>query len=431
MIFVYNFLHLTLLPLIPALLLFQTFGRRRGLKRTLQRLGLAGLPGKQPADSTARLWFHCLSVGELTSALPLIQAVREQMPDSHITLTVSTRSGMDIAGTRAADLVDSLLYSPFDLLPTVHRFLSAIRPDIFVLVETDFWPNWIHGLNRGNVPMMLVNGRISAKSYRNYTRFRRLFTPMFSTFSTLAMQTAADAGQMRGLGVSPARIRILGNLKYARSPVSRPGRNNGGRKRLGLPLHGPVWVCGSTHAGEEEILLDAYLGLKKTHPDLVILIAPRDPARGGEIAARAARKGLGSETALRSADQAEQTQVLILDTLGELADCYGLAHVAFIGGSLVPCGGHNPLEAAAFGVPVLFGPHMEDFQEIARDLTACGGAATVRSLPELKNRLETILRDRAVHGRMSAAATGHCRTRGDIIEKHLDCIAALLGDRQN
>ena len=431
MLFVYNFLQITLL-LCTFPLLILVAGRRKYRERFWQRLGhglrpraaaVAQLPG------TSRIWLHCLSVGEVTSALPLVRGLRRQMPSAQIIVSVTTSSGLQVAKKQMSPWADLVVAAPLDLRPVVEWFVRILKPDLFVLVETDFWPNWLHCLQKHDIPALLVNGRISPLSFARYQRFRFFFTPLFSAFTLLAMQTENDAAQMRALGVPADRLLALGNLKYA--PAATGERKNAAqpdREALSLPANSTVWVCGSTHPGEEELLLPAFASLLAEDLGLVLLLAPRDPQRAPEIA-RLARE-LGLKTRRRSCPDDPPAPILLLDTLGELAACYRLARVAFIGGSLVPYGGHNPLEAVIHGVPVLFGPHMEDFQEIARDLLQCGGAEVVCSSVEIAGTVRRILRDASVHAAMRTAAGALAALRAGVIERHLAAMARLLDQRR-
>ncbi|MFZ5798490.1 MAG: 3-deoxy-D-manno-octulosonic acid transferase, partial [Thermodesulfobacteriota bacterium] len=238
--------------------------------------------------------------------------------------------------------------------------------------------------------------------------------------------TEHDADQMRALKVPRDRLLILGNLKYAPADVSEEQTIPPiSQKDLRIPVESTVWVCGSTHPGEEDILLQAFAALTPNHPGLFLLLAPRDPNRAEEVARLAQRMGLRTMRRTRSDDP--PARILILDTLGELAACYRFARLAFVGGSLVPCGGHNPLEAVRLGVPVLFGPHMEDFREIARDLIQGGGAREVRGREDLVAAVRLILENREIRLAMRNAANALAHRQAGVIDRHLAAVAGLLG----
>ena len=412
------------LPVLPLVA-----GRTKYRHRLLPRLGF-GLARRlaAPAATGPTLWVHALSVGEVTSALPLVRGLRQAKPQARIVFSVTTASGDQVARTLMEPLGATVIAAPLDLGPVVHHFLRVIRPDLFLLVETDFWPVWLYTLQRAGVPLLLVNGRVSARSHARYQRFRFFFRPMFRTFSLLAMQTGADAARMVELGVDAARVVTLGNLKFDTAPpLADPAGDtsrDAARAAWGFAPEAPLWICGSTHPGEEEVIFDVYLRLREQIPSLQLLVAPRRIERRDEILAAARAQGLDFRT--RTGDGTRQGPLLLLDTIGELASCYPLAEVVFIGGSLVAAGGHNPLESAAVGVPVLFGPHMEDFTEIAAALTTCGGATQVDSAGALAAALTRILFDPMLRTAMAEAAAACVRANSGVVERHLQAVTRLL-----
>ena len=377
------------------------------------------LPHNQP-----RIWLHALSVGEVSSAVPLARAIRRRFPDAFFLVTAATESGEEFARNTLADTVNLILPSPVDWLPSVRRFLRRLRPDLFILVETDFWPGLLFSLRRQNVPALLVNGRISVRSFSRYQRFPGLFLPMFACFSFLAMQTETDHGKMLALGIPAARLPVLGNLKYA---AEKPAMGGQAVAAL-IPPGCRLWVCGSTHPGEEEIIFAAYRQIRARFPDIFLLLAPRRPERGEDLLTLAAGHGL--RAGLRSANRQADADLLILDGIGELAACYFFADAAFIGGSLVAEGGHNPLEAAWAGIPILYGRHMEDFAEIAADLVAAGAARQVTDVATLVTALQEIFAnpaDPTLARQMGAAALALVQTRRQgVLDGHIEAIAALL-----
>ena len=424
MILVYNFLltffALLLLPLIGLFVIVRA--KYRG--RTLERLGFktSGLK-KTLAVTTGTgpvIWIHALSVGEVTSALPLVKAIRDDMSSTVIVFTVATRSGRQVAESLIAPHADLILYSPFDLWIAVKQYITAISPDLFILVETDFWPNWLWQLKAQEIPAMLVNGRISEKSFASYNRFLFFFRPMFSCFALLSMQTTWDADKMINLGIDPEKVITFGNLKYDMATINETGKGID-RATLAIDEDLTIWVCGSTHPGEEDFLFSAFTKLAEDNT-LFLILAPRDISRGSELVSLAGQFDLEART---RTSRATGGNVLILDTIGELASCYGIARLAFVGGSLVAQGGHNPIEPAAYGVPVLFGSHMEDFTEIAHDLVACGGAETVTA-ESLATIASGILKSDDVHTAMAEAAGTLVEQHRGGVANHLQAIHRLL-----
>ncbi len=431
MIFLYTFFTTILLLLLTPILLPLVAWKKKYRLRTLRRLGV-GLNHRLQVPDTGRqqpvIWLHALSVGEVTSALPLVQGLRRHLPAATLLFSASTTSGMQVAEELVSPHVDLVFDGPLDVYWTIRSAIRLLQPGLFILVETDFWPGWLSQLHRGKVPLLLVNGRISDRSLQRYRKFGFFFRPMFRCFDLLAMQTRRDAERLAGLGVPGQRIMTLGNLKYdtCLPAESDPGRVLD-RHTLHLPTSGPLWVCGSTHPGEEECILTVFSGLRNQVPDLRLLIAPRDIDRSGALVSLARRQGLAATT--RSSRHEEDASVVILDTIGELNACYPLATVAFIGGSLVPEGGHNPIEPAAFGIPVLFGPYMEDFAEIAADLVACGGGRTVTSQDSMADMLATLLADQERRRSMGRAALALVKKNRGVVQRHLAVIDDLLQQR--
>lgn len=377
MLLIYNLLQvLSLLLCLPVLaLVVLLVPKYRGQTWRRFGFGLAALVKGLPAGRP-RIWVHGLSLGEVTSARALVRGLRETYPEALLIFSTTTTSGRRQAEAVIASDVDLLIAFPLDFYWSVNRFVELLAPDLFVMVETDLWPNFLAALKRRQVAAVLVNGRISAESLARYRRFPAFFAGLFNSFAYLAMQTGEEAANLAALGVAPEKLVTLGNLKYdARFEKSRAG---GEAERFAglLPLLSgrTVWVAGSTHPGEEEVVLQTYSELRAQFPELYLILAPRNPGRVGEVGRLAA--GLGLRAVLRSQAGADGGDLLLLDTMGELAGLYSLGSLAFVGGSLVPERGHNPLEPVLFGQPVMFGPHMEDFAEIADELLAVGAAGT-------------------------------------------------------
>jgi 3-deoxy-D-manno-octulosonic-acid transferase len=318
-------------------------------------------------------------------------------------------------------VVDQVIDGPIDLLPVVNHFIRTIAPDVYILVETDFWPNLLNALKRRGIPALLVNGRISATSMRRYQRGKTFFLPMFQCFSALAMQTGADRDKMHDLGLKKHLLPVLGNLKFATSLQPQTNETQFG---ISLPRGRSLLVAGSTHAGEERLLFDGYQQLRSSYPELYLVIVPRDPLRALEIAAMARERGL--TPILRSSATPAEGELTIVDTIGELLALYSVASLAFVGGSLVSKGGHNPLEPAGQGVPVLFGPHMEDFSEIAALLVDGGAARVVNDKDDLYQAVATLLADKDMRVSMGEKARQVVMAHGNVIDNHLHLIRTLL-----
>lgn len=429
MLLIYNLLQIILgILLLPILLVFVLLTPKYR-RSTWLRLGF-GLPSliRNLAADRPRIWIHALSVGEVSSSQALVRKLKEEYPDGILIFSASTSSGRKYAASVLVESVDLLVPFPLDLLWSVERFIRVLQPDLFVLVETDLWPNFLASLERNGVPALLVNGRISEESFQKYLRFKSFFGSLFSSFKFIAMQTIADAGKMKRLGVPAKRLLSIGNLKYGVLDESdKPGQ--GGQAPGIASLTGKrLWVAGSTHSGEEEIILKVYQQLQLVFDDLNLIIAPRNVERGGEIEKIAS--GYGFKPVRRSKGGGFTDDLLILDTLGELASVYGMADFSFIGGSLVMERGHNPLESAAFAKPVIFGPHMEDFAEIAEDLLNVGGALRVADENSLMLALKKWLGDdkeRQVAGLCAARLVEEQR---GVTARHVDLVRQVINERK-
>lgn len=428
----YSLFTTILLCLLAPFLLPLALWKKKYRLRTLRRLGI-GLNHRLQIPDTGRqqpvIWLHALSVGEVTSALPLVRGLRRHLPGATLLFSVATRSGLTVAEELITPHADLVFDGPLDVYWTVRGYIRLLQPTLFILVETDFWPGWLSQLHRRGIPILLVNGRISDRSFDRYRRFSFFFRPMFRCFDLLAMQTRRDAMRLTGLGIPGQRIMTLGNLKYDTFPATDPSITARGpeRRDLHLPADGPLWICGSTHEGEEEIILAVFTRLLQRLPDLCLLIAPRDPDRAGELVDLARRLDLTA--ARRSRPDDAEAAIAILDTIGELTSCYRLGTVAFVGGSLVNRGGHNPIEPAACGIPVLFGPHMEDFAEIAADLVQCGGALTVSGRDSMTGQLAGLLTDPGRQQAMGRAGRAQVETHRGVVTRHLRVIDDLLQQR--
>jgi 3-deoxy-D-manno-octulosonic-acid transferase len=421
MILLYSILQLILLPLLflPILAILLFVPKYRG--RALPRLGFGISRGKYKKHKK-RIWIHALSVGEVTSALPLVSGIQHEMPEVEIVFSAATRAGAALAEKLLQDEVVHFIPFPFDLLPVCRHFISIIQPDLFILVETDFWPGMLAALKHKNVPALLVNGRISKQSMASYQRFSFLFRPLFTSFKTLAMQTDKDKKMLESLGVETEQIVTLGNLKYDTALYAHSSRNQA--LSFCLPQYQQLLVAGSTHEGEEEIILKSFSEIKKQHPHTYLIIAPRNVHRGNAIREIAARFDLQGNC--RSQINVGGRDLLILDTIGELNRAYSHAHIAFVGGSLVAQGGHNPIEPAIFRVPVLFGIHMEDFSEVSYQLQKAGGAITIQNQEGMTRITSSLLHNVAFREKTGNAAHDFIKGKQGVVKSHITLIKEML-----
>jgi 3-deoxy-D-manno-octulosonic-acid transferase len=408
-----------LLAYLPA---FLARRHRAGYGRDLaQRFGRLG-DGLPPEP---RCWIHAVSVGESTAAVPLVEGIRRRWPELGLVVTTITPTGARIVGERLAGTATHR-YFPIDLPAPVRRALDAVHPCFFVAIETELWPNFLRALARRRVPAMIANGRISDRSFRRYRWIRGLMRRVLADVSVFAMQTDEDARRIIALGAPPSRVVVTGNLKSDLVPEATGGDAAAWRGRLRLGAGARLWIAGSTHRGEEAVVLDAFLRARTRCPDLALLLAPRHPERAGEVEDLIRGRGLAAARRSRLPGDGPPGAVVILDTVGELAALYALAEVVFVGGSLVPVGGHNVLEPAMRGKPVLVGPHTSNFREGAELLERSGGGLVVKDGPELERELTRLLEDRDLGRRMGEAArhafTGRQGAVGatvDLVGRHL------------
>lgn len=355
-----------------------------------RRLGWQAYPHSR-SSSDKPVWIHALSIGELLSAGSLIQRLRGELGGRPLYLSVSTASAFGMAQDRFAQSCDGIFYFPYDVAFAVNRCLNAVDPALIVLIETDIWPGFLADVRRRNIPCVLVNGRLSPESFRTYRRFRWLFEPSFNTFSGIYPQSAGEAKRFLTIGVSPERLRHQGNLKFDVAAAVPDDLAVGAlRQEFFLSPHSRVLIAGSTHRGEETIICSCFLSLRRRFPTLQLIIVPRRPDRGMEV--RQLFLAVGIEAVLASQLNRPAT-VVVVDRLGYLSRAYALGEVAVIGGSFVAQGGQNPIEPAACGKPVLFGPDMHDFPEIAAWLLQAGGAMQAGNEGDLSAACDRLLSD--------------------------------------
>ncbi|HEY7869855.1 MAG TPA: 3-deoxy-D-manno-octulosonic acid transferase [Methylomirabilota bacterium] len=407
-----------LLAYLPAFL------SRRGragypldLAQRLGRLG-EGLPPEP------RCWIHAVSVGESAAAVPLVEGIRRRWPELGIVMSTTTPTGARIVRERLAGAA-AHRYFPVDLPGPVGRALDATRPRFFIAIETELWPNFLRALARRRVPAMIANGRISDRSFRRYRWVRGLMRRVLADVTIFAMQTEEDARRIIGLGAPRERVVVTGNLKTDLRP--EPAADAAGwRRRLGLDAAARLWIAGSTHRGEEAVVLDVFARARARCPQLALLLAPRHPERADEVEEIIRGRGLTAVRRSRLSGDAPAGAVVILDTVGELAALYALAEVVFVGGSLVPIGGHNLLEPAMHGKPVLTGPYTSNFREGAELLQQGGGAFVVKDAPELERVLSRLLEDPALARRTGEAARAAFAGRAGAVGATLDLIGRHL-----
>ena len=370
----------------------QGLGERLGFVR-IRRARRAISAGAESATGRPAIWLHAVSVGEVLAVAHLVAELDRTLPEFQILISTTTRTGQDLARSRFG--AERVFYYPLDLPWAVRAYLNALRPRLLVLTETEFWPNLLHGCFRRGIPVAVVNARISDRSWPRYQRLRWFWRPLLSRLAQVLAQSVTDAMRLRALGCAPERVSAAGNLKFdVRAAVESEATKQLKTRASNLRLI----VAGSTLEGEESALVEAWPRLLQADPQLAMVLAPRHPERFAAVASLLERSGI---TGVRRSDwRPEQPQpitagqILLLDTIGELASVYSLAAIAFVGGSLVPAGGHNPLEPAQFSVPIVMGPHYANFRAITDDLLA-QNALRITAPEKLADTLIDLLQDRS------------------------------------
>ncbi|HJM42121.1 MAG: 3-deoxy-D-manno-octulosonic acid transferase [Nitrospinota bacterium] len=440
MYFLYNLLLAAGLPFLAAYWIFQALFRgkvRRGLRDRLGFPDLSAAPGDAPT-----VWLHAVSVGEVHAAAPFVQALKRKLPGWRFVLSTVTETGRE-AGVRRIPEADARIYFPLDLPGPVAAAVRRVKPRLVVILETEIWPNFLWRLFAEGIPTVIVNGRVSPRSFRRYLRVRPLMARALAKVTGFGAQSEADARRVTRLGAPPERVRVMGNLKFdgaAESEPPGPEEKTAIRKALGLSGDAPVWVAGSVHPREEAPVVDAYRSLLKTHPSLQLVLAPRHPNRARAIADLL--RGRKVPHLLRkggSAEESARAPVLVLNTMGDLVSAYRAGDVSFVGGSLFPWGGQNPLEPAGLGIPVLFGEHMQNFEEAARALmeTPPGGESAALqiggSLDGAASRLAEAV-GRVLDSPETARAMGErgrrvVRAQAGAAERYADWVAEISAGR--
>jgi len=390
------------------------------------RLG-RGKPGGGRGPSG---WVHAVSVGESIAAAPLVDGLRRLYPELPLVMTTVTSTGAQIVRERFAGLVTHRFF-PLDFPAAARRAVASIDPVFLICMETELWPNTLRTLRSRGVPVMIANGRISDRSYRRYRLARRFMTTVLADVRVFAMQSDEDARRIIALGAQPERVVVTGNIKADAAAADPPGSGDVWRRLLALAPGQRVWVAGSTHPGEEDLVLDAHRAALAEFPELVLVVAPRHPERTRDVLALIERRGWPvvrrSELPAAAASAAGPVPpVVVLDTIGELAMLYSIADVVFVGGSLVPIGGHNVLEAAQRRKPVLIGPHTTNFRESAGLLESVGAATVVRDAAELGRELRRLLGDADLRLKLGDVAFEAVASRHGAVRETLELVARYL-----
>jgi 3-deoxy-D-manno-octulosonic-acid transferase len=394
-----------------------------------QRMGY--LPVSFNLDGEESIWIHAVSVGEALTVRALVADLRRRYPNLRMFLSTTTLAGQQVARRNVPD-VDAVFYFPFDLSFIVRRTLRLVKPRLFIMMETEIWPNLLRQCKRIGVATVMVNGRISSRSYPRYKLVKPFFRRVLADVDRFCMQSDESARRLVDMGAEPGRVVVTGSLKFDSMQVPGATTIEGrGQYRVlryfRMSANRPVIVAGSTMGDEEEVVLQAFRRIRANVPNLLLVIAPRNPERFGGVLQLA--KNQAFVTARRSdlpIDAEPRAEVVVLDTIGELAQVYQIATAVFVGGSLVENGGHNILEPAVFGKPIVFGSHMENFREIADAFVAHGAGIQVSSARGLEEALLALLTDPVRRARLGAAARALVESNRGAKDKSLAAIAQVL-----
>ena len=410
------------LPLVAIRLWLRSRKAPAYAKRIGERFSY-GMPILQPGG----IWVHAVSVGESIAAAPMIRALLQRYPQLPITVTCMTPTGSErIQALFANEPRIQHCYLPYDLPCAAARFLDRVQPKLAVIMETELWPNHIHQCAKRGIPVALANGRLSERSAKGYGRFNKLTAPMLAEMSLFAVQTEAEAQRFRDLGARPETVDVTGSIKFDLTIDPQLLQRAAELRGQWQAQERPVWIAASTHEGEDEVVLDAHRRLLANHPDALLILVPRHPERFNSVFELCQREGFATVRRSTGASVDAQTSVLLGDTMGELLFLYALADSAFVGGSLVANGGHNLLEPAALAKPVISGPHLFNFLDIAAQLRSAGALAEVDDAEGLATEVQRLFELPRDAQRMAEAGLSVMRRNQGALQRLLDGLGRLI-----
>jgi len=371
------------------------------------------------------LWVHAVSVGEVLACIPFLKALKQNIPSIHIVLSTTTYTGQNIARTGFAE-ANRIMYMPVDVIVCTRRVAALMKPRVFITVETELWPALFRSLKQCGSRIIILNGRISMESYRGYSKIKFLMKKLFTSVDFFFMQGEGDAERIIEIGADPQKVGVMGNLKF----------DIAFDDAFALPwlegIRGTILLAASTHKGEEEIVLDAYSVIRKTMNELKLILAPRHPERFDEVAEILRKRGLAFVKRSELTNDARQTtldelpDIILLDTIGELPRVYSKIAIAFIGGSLVPQGGHNILEPAYWGKPMIFGPHMDNFP-FAKEFIEKSAASRVTGADDIAGSVTELLSNAEKASAMGMNARAIIHENTGAVKKAIELVRGFLG----
>ncbi|CAM4465545.1 MAG: 3-deoxy-D-manno-octulosonic acid transferase [Legionellaceae bacterium] len=420
--YIYTSLFYLFIPFILLRLLWRGYKSPAYLKRWLERFGfIPYFLGEKGC-----IWIHAVSLGETLAAIPLIKALKQQYPSQNILVTTTTPTGSkQIKDVFKEEIFH--VYLPYDLPGALTRFLKKVKPTLLILIELEIWPNIIHQCKKNHIPVLIINGRLSEKTAKRYGYIKIFITETFQGVTHVAVQTSIERDRFIKLGLAPQKITITGNIKFdLEIPIDLPEKSISLKKAWGI--NRPVWIAASTHEKEEQIILNAFATVKKHFPTLLLLLVPRHPERFDFVANLCKTYNLirHSEKKLPTQD----TDIYLGDTIGELLLFYKASDLAFVGGSLIPIGGHNVLEPAAIGIPCLTGPYTFNFLEINHKLKTANALFTVKNTQELTEQVLYLLRQPEKSKASGQRGQKFVEANKGSLQKQLNLIIHTLADKR-
>jgi len=424
LLFIYSIGLAVALPIVGPVLLME----RKARAGLAQKLGWLPQSFKSnPSFNKETVWFHAVSVGEFTAVLPFIELFHERYPDKHIAVSTTTETGNVLARERVGHFA-SVFYFPFDLPWIVKTVLSVVRPSIVFMVETELWPCFTDECYKRKIPVVILNGRMSPRSFRAYSLWRPLFGPMFKKFSLIGTQSQSEANRYEVVAGDKLPTIVLGNLKYDNFIQSAAAESNALRERLGIDRDDLVFIAGSTHETEEELVLRVLDRLESNHRPFrhKLIIAPRHPERFQRVIEIVSSFGRRPRRCSREEAFAARDDVFVLDTIGELAKYYAASNVAFVGGTIAKIGGHNLLEPYAYGVPVACGPHLFKTKETARILRERGALLIGKNQAEVEGLLYKLFADEKFRKQAGKAGQDWLKDNQGAVSRALSAVEDLM-----
>jgi len=416
--FFYTLLLYIIQPLVFIKLMVRSLRSPQYKNRIAERYGFFDF------NQQGGIWLHSVSVGETIAAVPLIRELQNKYPHKAITITTMTPTGSAQVTKIFGDTVQHC-YLPYDLPCAMRRTIKRLKPELVIIMETELWPNMIHQLKKKQIPTLLANARLSARSAKGYGKVSKLVAPMLGEMTAIAAQYQADGQRFIELGLPTDKLHVTGSVKFDIEITKAVTKQVTTLKnQLGSPR--PTWIAASTHQGEDEIILEAHKEVLKQHPDALLILVPRHPERFSKVSSLITSQKLTSQNKSELQSLATETQVLLGDTMGEMMSMFGVSNAAFIGGSLVKRGGHNPLEPAAFGLPLTMGPHVFNFASVCDMLSDNQALATVENSQQLAEQILAWFNSPSLAQEDGEKALSVLKLNQGALKRHLDIIDELL-----